>query len=149
MSALILSDIAPQLDALKIVTITDGEVWSARDLMLFAGYERWERFSDAINRAIASVNTSGLDASEHFRGAAKSSPMPNGGSRQIEDVELTRVRCHEARTEWGGAPPTLGARRSSLLAQLRRPHGGNGHPQRHARKTGLIPTSCRSVFSQA
>lgn len=86
--------IQESLDALKIITLTDGEVWSARDLMPYAGYERWERFSDAITRAIASVNASGLDASEHFRGAAKSSPMPNGGTREIEDVQLTRYGCY-------------------------------------------------------
>lgn len=86
--------IAESLDSLKIITLTDGEVWSARDLMPYAGYERWERFSDAITRAIASVNSSGLDAAEHFRGAAKSSPMPNGGTREIEDVQLTRYGCY-------------------------------------------------------
>ncbi|MFF2054151.1 phage antirepressor KilAC domain-containing protein [Leifsonia sp. NPDC058194] len=86
--------IQESLDSLKIITLTDGEVWSARDLMPYAGYERWERFSDAITRAIASVDASGLDASEHFRGAAKSSPMPNGGTREIEDVQLTRYGCY-------------------------------------------------------
>ncbi|WP_188024378.1 MULTISPECIES: phage antirepressor KilAC domain-containing protein [unclassified Leucobacter] len=83
-----------KLDDLKIITLTDGEVWSARDLMPFAGYKAWQDWSRAINRAIISVNASGLDAAEHFRGAPKTSPMPNGGTKQIEDVELTRYGCY-------------------------------------------------------
>lgn len=83
-----------QLDGLKVTTLTDGEVWSARDLMPFAGYKAWQDWSRAISRAIASVDASGLDASEHFRGAPKTSPMPNGGTKQVEDVELTRYACY-------------------------------------------------------
>ncbi|CAG7622404.1 phage antirepressor KilAC domain-containing protein [Leucobacter soli] len=89
-----LSSFEDQLDDLKIITLTDGEVWSARDLMPYAGYKAWQDWSRAINRAIESVNASGLDAAEHFRGAPKTSPMPNGGTKQIEDVELTRYACY-------------------------------------------------------
>lgn len=86
--------LSAQLDDLKIITLTDGEIWSARDLMPFAGYTNWRKWSGAIDRAIASVNASGLDASVHFVGGVKSSPMPNGGHRQVEDVELTRYACY-------------------------------------------------------
>lgn len=89
-----ISDFESQLDGLKVTTLTDGEVWSARDLMPFAGYKAWQDWSRAISRAIASVDASGLDASEHFRGAPKTSPMPNGGTKQVEDVELTRYACY-------------------------------------------------------
>lgn len=83
-----------QLDSLKIITLTDGEVWSARDLMPFAGYKAWQDWSRAINRAIDSVNTSGLDASEHFRGAPKMVALGSGARREVEDVELTRYACY-------------------------------------------------------
>lgn len=109
-----------QLDELRIVTLTDGEVWSARDIMAVAGYDRWERFSDAINRAIASVNASGLDASEHFRGAAKSSPMPNGGFRQVEDVELTRYGCYVLFQNADARKPEIAAMQSYFAVQTRK-----------------------------
>jgi DNA-damage-inducible protein D len=109
-----------RLDDLKVVTLTDGEVWSARDLMEFAGYDRWERFSDAITRAVASVNSSGLDASEHFRGTAKSSPMPRGGFRQIEDVELTRYGCYILFQNADARKPAIAQAQQYFAVQTRR-----------------------------
>ncbi len=42
---------------------TDGtEFWSARDLMPLLGYDKWERFEDAIDRAIASMVAQGHSA---------------------------------------------------------------------------------------
>lgn len=117
MNALALS---AQLDDLKIVTLTDGEVWSARDLQQFAGYDRWENFSKAINRAIASVNVSGLDGAEHFRGVTKSSPMPNGGFRQVEDVELTRYACYILFQNADGSKPEIAALQQYFAVQTRK-----------------------------
>lgn len=83
-----------QLDGLKVITITDGEVWSARELMKFAGYSRWEKFSNAIDRAVASVNASGLRAEGHFRGSVQMIETGKGARREVEDVELTRYACY-------------------------------------------------------
>lgn len=112
--------LSAQLDDLKIVTLTDGEVWSARDLQQFAGYDRWENFSKAINRAISSVNASGLDAAEHFRGVTKSSPMPKGGFRQVEDVELTRYACYILFQNADGSKPEIAALQQYFAVQTRR-----------------------------
>lgn len=38
-----------------------GEYWSARDLMPLLGYEKWERFEDAIDRACISIRNAGND----------------------------------------------------------------------------------------
>ena len=43
------------------------EFWYARDLMPLLGYERWENFDKAIQRAIESCETSGVVTSDHFR----------------------------------------------------------------------------------
>ncbi|MCU1408510.1 MAG: hypothetical protein JWM23_590 [Microbacteriaceae bacterium] len=111
---------AARLDDLRVVTLTDGEVWSARDLMELAGYGAWQDFSNAIDRAIASVNASGLDASEHFRGAPKSSPMPRGGFRQIEDVELTRYGCYILFQNADARKPEIAAAQQYFAVQTRK-----------------------------
>lgn len=111
---------AASLNDLRVITLTDGEAWSARDLMVFAGYTSWRNFSEAIDRAIASVNASGLDASGHFVGGVKSSPMPNGGTRQIEDVELTRYGCYILFQNADGRKPEIAAAQQYFAVQTRR-----------------------------
>jgi len=47
------------------------EFWFARDLQEPLGYSRWENFMTAIQRAIASCQTTGYDPNDHFRGVTK------------------------------------------------------------------------------
>ena len=111
--------LSAQLDDLKIITLTEGEIWSARDLMPFAGYADWRNWSQAINRAVSSVNASGLDAAVHFVGSTKSSPMPNGGHRQVEDVELTRYACYILFQNADGSKPEIAALQQYFAVQTR------------------------------
>lgn len=80
----------------------DGaEAWRARDLMALLGYEKWERFRGAINRAYESCAEAKVDPSLNFMVGDGSKPWapdevfptsgknPEGG-RPGEDVILTR-----------------------------------------------------------
>ena len=60
----------------------DIEFWFARDLMEPLGYARWENFITAIHRAIESCQSTGYDASDHFRGVTKMIKLGNGGRRR-------------------------------------------------------------------
>lgn len=113
-------EMSAQLDDLKIITLTDGEIWSARDLMPFAGYERWENWSKAINRAIASVNASGLDASDHFRGVTKMVQTGSGARREIEDLQLTRYACYILFQNADGSKPEIAALQQYFAVQTRK-----------------------------
>ncbi|ORL01791.1 hypothetical protein A6F55_19050 [Prescottella equi] len=77
-------------DQIRQVRRGGAEFWSARDLMPLLGYDRWERFSDAIDRARSTATNQGFDVADLFRAAAKKST----GGRPAEDVELARFACY-------------------------------------------------------
>ncbi|MFF8817850.1 phage antirepressor KilAC domain-containing protein [Leucobacter sp. NPDC015123] len=108
-----------QLDQLKVITLTDGEVWSARDLMPFAGYADWRNWTKAINRAVASVNASGLNAADHFVGVTKMIETGKSARREVEDIELTRYACYILFQNADGAKPEVAAAQQYFAIQTR------------------------------
>ena len=81
-------------DDIKHIDENGYEYWYARDLMSVLGYSKWERFKNAINKAMEACKCSNYKVSEHFPGAGKTSKMPNGGEKSIEDYKLSRYACY-------------------------------------------------------
>ena len=81
-------------DSIRRVTPEGREYWSARDLMPLLGYEKWERFADAINRAKLSARNAGYDVAEQFPGAGKMVETGSGAQRRIDDYHLSRYACY-------------------------------------------------------
>lgn len=79
---------------IKHVNEYGNEFWYARELQSILEYTQWRRFSDAIERAKLACSNSGFVVSEHFADVGKSSPMPNGGVRILEDYILSRYACY-------------------------------------------------------
>lgn len=70
------------------------ECWYARELYPSLGYARWENFETAINRAKESCRKTGASVEVHFRDITKTIEMPNGASKEITDIKLTRYACY-------------------------------------------------------
>lgn len=70
------------------------EFWYGRELQQVLEYSQWRRFESVINRAKEACENSGNAVDEHFANAGKSSPMPNGGERLLDDYMLSRYACY-------------------------------------------------------
>ena len=70
------------------------EFWYARELQQALEYTEWRNFSAVIEKAKTACATSGNEVAEHFVDVNKTSPMPNGGERIIDDIMLSRYACY-------------------------------------------------------
>jgi len=68
----------PDFDSIKQISPYGAEYWSARDLMPLLGYDKWQRFEDAIRRAMVACEQVGQVVSDHFTGAGKVITGGNG-----------------------------------------------------------------------
>jgi hypothetical protein len=79
---------------LKKVSQYGIEYWSARDLQSSLGYSKWQRFENAIRKAIESCKQSGNDPMHHFTDASKPILGTEGSSQIVEDYHLSRFACY-------------------------------------------------------
>lgn len=71
----------------------DGEFWYARELMITAGYSRWQTFEVALNRAmLAAQNSNAPDG--QFVQVSQLTGAGNLGDKIRIDYKLTRYACY-------------------------------------------------------
>lgn len=70
------------------------EYWTARELQPILEYKQWRQFADVISKAISACEASNNKVSLHFADVRKTSPMPNGGFKKIQDYHLSRYACY-------------------------------------------------------
>lgn len=72
-----------------------GPYWSARDLMLLLGYDKWERFEDAIERAKVAMTNSGQRAdAQASRSREPVATRGNAPDTTRVNYRLTRNACY-------------------------------------------------------
>lgn len=81
-------------ETIRQVTPEGREYWSARDLMPLLGYEKWERFADAIARARISGHNAGHDMSRHIATGVFPGGGKNSVGRPAENFHLSRLACY-------------------------------------------------------
>lgn len=62
--------------------------------MALLGYDRWENFHKAIERAIDSCKASEIEPADHFRSVTKMVQIGSGAERAVKDHMLTRHACY-------------------------------------------------------
>ena len=81
-------------EIVKIIQEEAVEFWYARDLKALLGYDRWENFHKAIERAIDSCKASEIEPADHFRSVTKMVQIGSGAERAVKDYMLTRYACY-------------------------------------------------------
>ena len=79
---------------IKRVRPDGSEYWAARELAPVLDYAKWENFYKVIKRAMIACENSGRSTLECFPEVRKTSPMPNGGVKDILDYKLSRYACY-------------------------------------------------------
>ena len=100
--------------AIRRVRPDGTEYWSARDLMPLLGYDKWERFADAIERAAYAIRNVGMDPNTQ----ASRLREPSGATRQLrEDVHLTRYGAYMVAMNGDARKPAISAAQSYFAVQ--------------------------------
>ena len=70
------------------------EYWLARELQELLGYAEWRNFTNSINKAKESCETTGEKVSDHFVDVNKMVNIGSGAERKKADIMLTRYACY-------------------------------------------------------
>jgi len=84
--------VTEKLEEIEGLTERGVEYWRARDVMIVLGYDTWQRFDEAIQRAMAAFDATGEQSSHHFSGASKE--RETGKGPEGKDYFLSRPACY-------------------------------------------------------
>lgn len=103
-------------ESIKKMNAYDAEYWLARDLMPLLGYEKWQKFEEAIRRAMAACEKSSNDIQAHFLPA----PVKSTGGRPSMDYHLSRYACYLIAQNGDPRKPEIAAAQTYFAIQTRK-----------------------------
>lgn len=81
-------------ESIKHVDEDGVEFWYARELQEVLEYKEWRKFKGVIDKAKEACYNSDINVLRCFVGVDKTSKMPNGGIKTLDDFKLTRYACY-------------------------------------------------------
>jgi len=72
----------------------DVEIWFARDLQKLLGYSDWRNFLNVIDKAKIAFQNLDQPIENNFADVTRAVEMPNGATKEIDDILLTRYACY-------------------------------------------------------
>ena len=115
----------PSFESFKKLNAHGVEYWSARDLQPLLGYTKWQRFENAIEKAIESCKTSGNNPEHYFTRAGKQIEFGKGATQMVDDFHLSRFAA-------------ISSLRMAIPENQKSPKRRNTSPCRHDVRKSLI-----------
>ncbi|MBS0653290.1 MAG: DNA damage-inducible protein D [Verrucomicrobia bacterium] len=110
----------PSFESLKRLNDHGVEYWSARDLQPLLGYAKWQRFENALKKAIESCKMSGNNPDHHFTGSGKQIEFGKGATQMVEDYHLSRFACYLIAQNADPRKPEIAQAQKYFAIQTRR-----------------------------
>jgi DNA-damage-inducible protein D len=85
---------SPDFESIKQISPYQAEYWSARDLAPLLGYNKWQNFEVAIQRAMMACEQVGQIVNDHFTDTSKLIDVGKGAQRPVQDYLLSRFACY-------------------------------------------------------
>lgn len=106
-------------DRIMLLDHKGEERWSARDLQVLMGYDQWRRFEEVIERAMETVEVSGLNRHDHFATSGKVMNGGRWGRQQVKDYRLTRFGAYHVALAGDGRKPEVAAAKTYFAVKTR------------------------------
>ena len=106
-----------EFEAIRKLTQSGAEWWSARELQHPLGYALWQNFSNVLRKAMAACESAGMPVKDHFIDINKMILVGKGGQRELDDLMLSRHACYLIAMNGDPSNPKIAAAQTYFAIQ--------------------------------